>query len=292
MKLLLIDANSLIHRCYHALPPFTNKKGEPTGAIYGLSSILLKIVREKESGALPLYNNNSEYIAAFFDRPEPTLREEKFKDYKAHRPPLEDALVHQLREARNTMDIFGIKSFDCKGHEADDLIGTTVKKYKATPNIKIVILSADTDLMQLVEDDNVVIESTRTGISETTLYNEEKVIEKYGVAPAQIPNYKGLVGDSSDNFPGVKGIGPKTAAPIIKKYGTLENFFENGKNEKAYEKIIAEKESALLSRELAAIHCDVPFEIELETLKYQGLPKKKILDYFEAMGFTSLAKRV
>lgn len=290
MKLLLIDANSLIHRCYHALPPFTNKAGEPTGALYGLASILLRIVREKES--LPLYNNNSEYIAAFFDRPEPTFREEKFKEYKIHRPPTEEALAHQINEARNLFAAFNIQTFELAGYESDDLIGTAVKKYKETPDIKIIILTADTDMMQLVEDEKIVVESTQKGISETTIYNEEKVIEKYGLKPTQLTNYKGLVGDTSDNIPGVKGIGPKTAAPLIQKYGTLENFFEHGKEEKSYEKIFAEKESALLSRELATIHCDTPFKINLDDLKYTGIPKKQLTDYFEKMGFQTLLKRI
>lgn len=290
MKLLLIDANSLIHRCYHALPPFTNKAGEPTGALYGLASILLRIVREKES--LPLYNNNSEYIAAFFDRPEPTFREEKFKEYKIHRPPTEEALAHQINESRNLFAAFNIQTFELAGYESDDLIGTAVKKYKETPDIKIIILTADTDMMQLVENEKIVVESTQKGISETTIYNEEKVIEKYGLKPTQLTNYKGLVGDTSDNIPGVKGIGPKTAAPLIQKYGTLENFFEHGKKEKSHEKILAEKEKALLSRELATIHCDAPLEINLDDLKYAGLPKKQLTDYFEKMGFQTLLKRI
>ena len=291
-KFLLIDANSLIHRCYHALPPFTNKKGEPTGALYGLASILLKIVRDKNESALPLYNNSSEYIAAFFDRPEPTFRKEKFEEYKIHRPKADDALVAQLIEAHNLFAAFNIKTFELPGYEGDDLIGTTVKKYKNTPDIKIVILTADTDMMQLVENEKVVVESTQKGISETTVYNEEKVIEKYGLKPSELADYKGLVGDTSDNIPGVPGIGPKTAAPIIQKYGALENFFEKGKDEKSYEKIFAEKEKALFSRDLTTIHCDAPFEIELEKLKYEDLPKKQIIEYFEHQGFKALLKRV
>ena len=291
--LILIDANSLIHRCFHALPPLTGPNNQPAGALYGLSNILLKIIREQKPN----------FIAAFFDRPEPTFRKEIFNEYKIHRPKAPDELVSQIIEARNLVEAFGIKFFEAPGFEADDLIGSAAEKFKNEPDLKIIILTGDLDSLQLVENDKVVAETFKKGISETIIYNEEAVKERYdGLLPSQIADYKGLVGDPSDNIPGVMGIGPKTAAPLIKNYGSLENFLEKGGVEKNYEKIIKSKDIALLSKKLAIIRRDAPLNInDLSELKYDGLSKIPpsarsgeggIENYFEKLGFKSLIKRI
>ena len=292
--LILIDANSLIHRCFHALPPLTGPNNQPAGALYGLSSVLIKILREQKP----------DYIAAFFDRPEPTFRKEIFNDYKIHRPKAPDELVSQIIEARNLIEAFGIKFFEAPGFEADDLIGSAAEKFSAKggsaiggknePDLKIIILTGDLDSLQLVEKDKVVVETFKKGISETIIYNEEAVKERYGgLLPAQIADYKGLVGDPSDNIPGVMGIGPKTAAPLIKNYGNLENFLEKGGAEKDYEKIVKSKDIALLSKKLAVIKRDVSLNIDnLSELKYNGLLKEVVENYFEKLGFKSLIKRI
>jgi len=283
-NLLLIDANSLIHRCFHALPPFTGPAGQPTGALYGLSNIILKILREQKP----------DFIAAFFDRPEPTFRKEIFDEYKIHRPKAPNELISQIVEARNLFETFRIKTYELAGFEADDLIGAAAEKLKVTPDLKIIILTGDLDLLQLVENDKVVEETFKKGISETIIYNEKKVEERYdGIKPKQIPDYKGLVGDASDNISGVSGIGPKTAIPIIKEYGTLENFLANGQLDKNYSKILKSKEQALLSKKLSEIRRDTPFDIKnISELKYENQLKEKIISYFEKLGFKSLTNRI
>ena len=282
--LLIIDANSLIHRCFHALPPLTGPNNQPTGSLYGLSSILIKILREQ----------NPAFITAFFDRPEPTFRKEIFYEYKIQRPKAPDELVSQIIEAHKLFEAFKIKTFEVPGLEADDLIGTAVENFKKTPGLKIVILTGDLDILQLVENNKVVVETTKKGVSDTIIYNEAGVKERYeGLSPNQVSDFKGLVGDPSDNIWGVPGIGPKTAIPLIKKYGSLENLLENGQLEKIYPKIIKFKEQALLSKKLAQLKCDAPLVIkDLSELKYEGLPKEILTSYFEKLGFKSLVNRV
>jgi len=284
MKTLLIDANSLIHRCFHALPPFTGPNGEPTGALYGLSNIILKIMREQ----------NSEFIAGFFDRPEPTRRKQIFEQYKIHRPKAPDELISQIIEAHNLFEAFGIKTYELAGYEADDLIAAAALNLIKNRDVKIIILTGDSDLLQLVEDDKIVVETIKKGISETIIYNEHGVEERYGgLKPKQLPDYKGLVGDASDNILGVPSIGPKTAIPIIKEYGSLENFLENGQLNKNYPKILKFKDQALLSKKLGALEFDAPFNIkDISELKYKDLPKENLISYFTKLGFKSLVNRL
>jgi len=282
-KLLIIDANSLIYRCFHALPPFTDKEGRPTGALYGLASVLIKIFREQ----MPTH------IVAFFDRPEPTFRKEMYKEYKGQRPPAPDELKSQIIEAHNLFENFSVKTFEIPGFEADDLIGTAVEKFKNEPELKIVVLTGDLDALQLIDNGKIVIETFKKGISDTVIYDSEAVKNRFGILPKQIPDYKGLVGDASDNIKGVNGIGPKTASPLIEKYGSLENFLEEGQNEKAYKKIFESQETAKLSKELAIIRRDAPLEIKnLDEIQHQGLQKEKIGGYFEKLGFKTLINRI
>lgn len=282
--LLLIDANSLIHRCFHALPPFTNKSGKPTGALYGLASVLLKILREQRF----------DFIVALFDRPEPTFRKEMFDEYKIHRPKAPDELVSQIIEAHKLFESFKVKTFEIPGFEADDLIGTLAEKFRHISDLKIIIFTGDLDTLQLIEDGNekVVVETFKKGVSEMIIYNKNVVKERYGIKPSQLIDYKGLVGDSSDNIPGVPGIGPKTAALLIDKYGNLDEILEKGGREKSYKKIFEFQDQALLSRQLATIRRDAPLEIDINELNYSVLPKESAISYFEEMGFKSLINRI
>lgn len=292
--IFLIDANALIHRCFHALPPFTTKEGKPSGALYGLASVLIKILHpDKKTESEGINGQMPDYIAAFFDRPEPTFRKEMYEEYKIHRPKAPDELVSQIIEARNLFKAFGIKTFEIPSFEGDDLIGTAAEKLKNEPNVKIIILTGDADALQLVENGKILVETFKKGISDTIIYDEEGVKNKYGIAPNQLIDYKGLVGDSSDNIKGVVGIGPKTAAQILQKYETIENFLGKGQKEKSFAKISASREDALFSKKLATIRRDAPLEISnLEELKYEGLPKEKLSIYFEEFGFKSLIKRL
>lgn len=284
-ELLLIDANALIHRFFHALPPFSAPDGQPTNALYGLSGMLLKIFKEWRP----------DYIAAAFDRPEKTFREEEFKEYKIHRPPAAKELINQIIKAHEVFDWFRVPTFEVPSFEADDVIATLTEKFRKTPDLKIVILSGDLDNLQLVEDEKVVVRFLKTGISETMIYDEAAVEKKYGLKPLQLPDYKGFVGDVSDNIPGVAGVGPKTAQTLLKEYGTVENVFENMAivNKSAAKKLEGKKEEAMLSKRLALMRRDTPLLIQnLEELKAPELPKEALREQFSKLGFKSLVERI
>ena len=290
---LLIDANALVHRCFHALPPFKSKEGKPTGALYGLSSILIRILHpDKKNDSNGINGKIPDYIVAFFDRPEPTFRKQIYDEYKAQRPKTPDELVSQIIDAHQLFEAFNIKTFEIPGFEGDDLIGTAVEKFKNYPDLKIIILTGDLDASQLVDNEKVVLETIKKGISETMIYNEEEVKNRFGVSPGQIADYKGLVGDVSDNIKGVPGIGPKTAATILQKYGTIENFFQKGQQEKNYQKIMEFKDQSIASKYLAEIRRNAPLEINIQDLKYENLPKEKLAKHFESLGFQSMIKRL
>ena len=290
---LLIDANALVHRCFHALPPFKSKEGKPTGALYGLSSILIRILHpDKKNDSNGINGKIPDYIVAFFDRPEPTFRKQIYDEYKAQRPKTPDELVSQIIDAHQLFEAFNIKTFEIPGFEGDDLIGTAVEKFKNYPDLKIIILTGDLDASQLVDNEKVVLETIKKGISETMIYNEREVKNRFGVSPSQIADYKGLVGDVSDNIKGVPGIGPKTAAAILQKYETIENFFQKGQQEKNYQKIMEFKDQSIASKYLAEIRRNAPLEINIHDLKYENLPKEKLAKHFESLGFQSMIKRL
>ena len=179
-KLLVIDSHALIHRLFHAMPPLSTEENEPVGAIYGLSKLLIRILKDEKP----------DYIAACFDRPEPTFRKKEFSEYKAKRPEVSSDLIPQLNEARKTFEAFGIKVFEAAGYEADDLIATIAEKYKGTEDLQIVILSGDRDLLQLVEGDTVVADMIKGGSSDVDRYNEQAVLDKYEMGPDIITDLK------------------------------------------------------------------------------------------------------
>ena len=282
-KLLLIDANSLIHRAFHAIPPLTSKAGEPTGALYGVSGILLKI----------LESERPDYAAAAFDRPEPTFRKKMFKDYKAHRPKAPDELVSQIIESHNLFVKFGVNFFEKPGYEGDDIIGTFAKKFGHERDLRIIILTGDLDTLQLVDGKKTAVRILKKGVSETMLYDERAVIERYGLKPAQMTDYKGLVGDTSDNIPGVRGIGPKTAEGFLKKYGHLEGLFKKfPRDDPAAKKILPFEKEALFSKKLATIDCDVPIKVSLGDVRFSGPQNAVLMPYFERLGFESMVRRM
>jgi DNA polymerase-1 len=284
--LLLFDANSIIHRSFHALPPFTTPDGKPSGALYGIASILLKLWREEWP----------DYTAALFDRPEPTFRDAIYKEYKAQRPPAVDELISQIIEARHLFEAYGIKVFEKPGFEADDLIATFAEKFKSEKDLRVVILTGDRDTLQLVEDDHVVIQTFNKGVSDTTIYNAQAVIEKYGLTPAQIVDYKALVGDASDNIKGVPGVGPKTATEVLQKFGTVKKIYEavekNDADPKLTKKFGPYKKEAELSEKLVTLERNVPLAMPaLQELASEKEPAAARA-YFEKMGFATLLKRI
>lgn len=282
--LLLLDTNSLIHRFYHALPPLTTPRGEPVGSIYGLSQVLLKIFREIKP----------DYIAACYDRPEPTFRDELYKEYKAQRPKADDALVAQIIRTRELFSQFKVKNVELAGYEADDLIGTLSEKFKSEPDLQIVIFSGDLDNLQLVEGRKVIVDFLLRGITETMRYDETAVEAKYGLKPAQLPDLKAFVGDASDNIPGVAGVGPKTAQPLIKEFGTVEEVYNSLGiiPDKVLKKIAGQKDVAIMSKKLATIVRDAPIELKLEDLRVGPLDIPALKNYFSDLGFQSLVNRL
>ena len=296
--LLLIDSHALIHRAYHALPPFTSPKGEPTGALYGFSTMMLRALNDFKP----------DYVAAAFDLPGKTFRHEVYEEYKAKRPATEDALISQLKKLPELAEAFGVYCLSSPGFEADDVLGAIVDRVK---DLKIIIVSGDMDILQLVDDDRVVVYTMKKGVNDTVTYDEKKVFERYGFAPKLLTDFKGLKGDPSDNIVGVRGIGEKTATDLIKKFGTLENLYkkikpvlapakaskENIKNkfpelkERTIQLLLDHKEDAFFSKTLATIRKDAPIDFNLEKARF-NLNKEKLKDMFLELGFNSLVKRI
>ncbi len=258
---MLIDSHALLHRAYHAMPYLQTKQGIPSGALFGLTNMLMLAIEKFQPT----------YIFAANDLPKATFREMAFKDYKAHRSQTEDALVEQISSMPKLFEAFGIPLLSQEGYEADDVIGTLVKKIqKKEKNYKIIILTGDMDIMQLVDDDRVVVYTAKKG-EEELIFNEKEVFNKFGLTPEQIPDYKGLRGDTSDNIPGIKGIGEKTALTILQKGKSLDETYKlikKGKgreyfgiSERMFELLSTGKEDAEFSRELATINCDIKVDI-------------------------------
>jgi len=214
--LVLLDSHAIIHRAYHALPEFLSSRGEPTGALYGLSSMLMKIITDLKP----------DYIVACYDLPQKTFRHEAYDQYKAGRAKTDDALILQLKNSRQIFDAFGVPTYDALGFEADDVLGTIVEKLREDKNINIIIASGDMDTMQLIDGKKVQVYTLKKGINDTILYDEDKVFERFGFKPKLLPDYKGLRGDPSDNIIGIKGIGEKTATDLIVNFGTIEEIYK------------------------------------------------------------------
>ena len=264
LRLVLLDTHAILHRAYHAIPDLSTSKGEPTGALYGLVSMLFKMVADLKP----------DYVVATRDLPGTTVRHELFEAYKATRAKTEDALVAQLERAPIVYEAFGIPLYDAPSYEADDVLGTIVKQMSQRRDIDIVITSGDMDTLQLVNDKRVQVYTLRKGLTDTVLYDEEKVIERYGFPPARVVDYKALRGDPSDNIPGIRGIGEKTATELVKAFGSLEDLYRTlsqtpdtfakaGVKPRIVELLKEGKKSAAFSKELATIHTTVPITFEL-----------------------------
>jgi len=301
--LLLIDSHALIHRAYHALPPFTSPKGEPTGALYGFSSMMLRALNDFKP----------DYVAAAFDLPGKTFRHEAYEEYKAQRPATEDALISQLQKLPELAEAFGIYCLSSPGFEADDVLGAIVERVKGlgsrVKDLKIIIMSGDMDILQLVEGDRVIVYTMKKGVNDTVTYDEKKVLERYGFGPELIPDFKGLKGDPSDNIVGVRGIGEKTATDLIKKFGSLKNLYKSIEGqgtslpteqtrdkgleikERIKQLLLEHKEDAFFSKTLATIRKDAPAGFDLKKAKF-NLDTKKLEAMFVELGFNSLIKRI
>ncbi|HEX6977223.1 MAG TPA: 5'-3' exonuclease H3TH domain-containing protein [Patescibacteria group bacterium] len=280
-KLILIDGNAILHRAYHALPPLTSKDGVQINAVYGFISMLLGIVTTLKPT----------HIAVCFDTPKPTFRHAQYIGYQAHRPRLESDLSSQFEIIYKVLDAMDIPIYKQEGYEADDVLGTIAKQTEKVD--EVVIVTGDRDILQLV-DGRVKVYMPVRGLSEGKVYGENDVVERLGVKPNQIVDYKALVGDSSDNYPGVPGVGPKTAISLIEKYQTLEKIYENLAliSPKVSKKLAEGIESAGMSKKLATIVCDVPVTFHLEKAQKWDIDNKKTLNLFEKFGFKTLTQRV
>ena len=278
-KLVVIDGNAILHRAYHALPPLTTRRGEPINAVYGLISMLLKVIADLKP----------EEIAVCFDEKEPTFRHKEFKQYQAQRPQTANELSGQFEKARRVINAFGIPVYSKPGFEADDVIGTLVSQSKED----VVIVTGDRDILQLVNS-KVKVYMPISGMSEGKLMGKDEVVEKMGVVPELIPDYKALVGDPSDNYPGVPGIGPKTAINLLNEFGSVSGVYKNLKKipPKLSAKLEQGKDSAEMSHRLATIVRDVPVELDEEAASKWDVDNKKVLDVFADFGFKTLTERV
>jgi len=292
-KLVLFDAHAIIHRAYHALPDFSSSKGEPTGGLYGVSTMLMRIISELKP----------DYLVACYDRAETTFRKQVYEGYKATRPKTEDVLVAQLIRSRDIFTAFNIPIYDSAGFEADDVIGTLVEQLKKEKDLQIIIASGDMDTLQLVKDDKVVVYTLKKGLNDTVTYNEKAVIERYGFAPEMVSDYKGLRGDPSDNIMGVEGIGEKTATTLIQEFGTIENIYKQIKKDekvllakgikpRIIELLKNNKEEAMFSKTLATIRRDAPVKFVLPKTSWQsGFDLAEVEKLFDELDFRSLIGR-
>jgi DNA polymerase-1 len=283
-KLILIDSNALIHRAYHAIPPLTTKKGELVNAVYGYTSVLLNV----------LARFKPEYIVATFDLKKPTFRHKEFKDYKATRVKAPDDLYAQIPRVKELVKAFNIPIAEKEGYEADDLLATFVRKTeKLHPDVEVIVVTGDLDTLQLVNDKTKVF-ALRRGMSDSVLYDEKAIFKRYGLKPDQMNDYKGLRGDPSDNLPGVKGVGEKTAAQLLQKYGTLENIYKNISEikEGIRKKLEKDKVQAYFSKKLATLVDNVPVNFDLEKARTEDFSRVKVINLFRDLEFFSLLRRL
>lgn len=278
-KLFIIDGNSFCYRAYYAIRGLSTSQGVPTNAIYGFVNMLNRIIKQ----------NNPQYLAVAFDRKGPTFRHKLFEDYKIKRPPMPEELVVQLDMIKQIVGAYNIPIFEKEGYEADDIIATIVHKLQS-PQLLICIVTADKDVLQLVSNGICVYNPYN---KENPLYDLTYIREKFGVEPEAIPDFLALTGDSTDNIPGIKGIGEKTARDLLKKFRSLDNLFAH-KDEIEKENLIKtierEKEKIFLNRKLALLDRDIPLEVNLEDMRIKPPDKNRLVSIFKELEFKHLLK--
>lgn len=295
-RLVLIDGNAILHRAYHAIPPLTAPDGSVVNAVYGFATMLFRLFNDLKPT----------HMAITFDRAAPTFRKKLFEGYQAKRPKMDDELVGQIDKVHELVEAFGIPVFEKDGYEADDVIGSLCqqvksRKLKVESEIdQVIIVTGDRDILQLVVDEKVLVYMPTKGLSEAKLYGEKDVVERMGVMPKLIPDLKGLMGDASDNYPGVEGIGPKTAVSLLNQYGSIKGIYRslkefkgkklNGVSDAVVEKLTAGEESALLSQNLATIRTNVKIVGSVTTITTLNTAQAR--NILEILHFHSLLKRL
>jgi DNA polymerase-1 len=281
-RLMLIDGNSLVHRAFHALPPLSTSGGELTNAVFGFSSMLLKAIDTV----------HPTHVVMAMDRPSPTFRHEAFAGYKATRPRTPPELSSQFKRVREVAAALNVPICEMDGFEADDVLGTLTREAEQA-GVPTVVVTGDLDALQLVSDETHVL-TPRQGIAETVEYDPEAVRQRYGIEPEQLPDWKALVGDTSDNIPGVPGIGSKTASKLVASFGALEGIFEHLEDlpPKQAEALRDNREQVFQSRELATIVRDVPVDLSLETSAFVDADRSKLIELFRELEFRTLIDRI
>ncbi len=306
--LLLVDGNALIHRSYHGIPPLRTKDGQLVNAVYGFINSILIAIKQFEP----------KYLVVAFDVAKKTFRNNQYELYKAHRKPTDKELIDQIPLVKKACEVLNFTQIGIKGYEADDVIGTVAnqiqrsrfKDRNGNRDLKTIIVTGDMDTLQLVRDDITLVWSVARGLKRAQLYNEQAVLGKYGFEPNNLVDYKALRGDASDNIPGVKGIGDKTATNLIKEFGSIKNLYtflekksqdNNQKSKKVpkfkiserVNKLLADdKEKAFLSKKLATIYCEVPLEFTLVDAKISNYDKNEVIKFFNRLEFKSLVNKL
>tara|TARA_B100002051_G_scaffold276694_1_gene326989 strand:+ start:33488 stop:35881 length:2394 start_codon:yes stop_codon:yes gene_type:complete len=292
--LVLLDSHAILHRAYHALPDFSSPTGEPTGALYGVTTMLLRIVEEFKP----------QYMVACYDLPEATYRHEAYAEYKAGRSKTDEALVQQIERSRDIFKVFGIPVMERAGFEADDLLGTIAHLTADNKDLRVIIASGDMDTLQCVDKKRVQVFTLKKGIKDTIVYDEAAVKERFGFGPNLVPDYKGLRGDPSDNIPGIAGIGEKTATTLLTNFGSLEKlykklekdedaFLEAGIKPRIINLLKEGKEDAEFSKMLATIRVDALDEFKLEETEWkERSDAEEIIKLFSELGFRTVTDRV
>ena len=277
-RLIIIDGNSIINRAFYALPDMSNSEGLKTNAIFGFVRMMFKIIEDYQPT----------HMSVAFDKKAPTFRHKQYADYKAGRKKMPDELAQQLQPLKDLLDKFNINRLELEGYEADDLIGT-VARLGEENDFKVYIVTGDKDAIQLASHKTTTL-ITKKGVGEVEEYDYDSVLERYEMTPTQFIDLKGLMGDKSDNIPGVPGVGEKTGIKLLKQYSTIENIIElKGSIKK---KIEENKDLALMSKELATIITNVPIEVKLEDLEYGDYNKDDVVEKFKEFGFTSLITKL
>ncbi|MDX8363962.1 DNA polymerase I [Cytobacillus sp. IB215665] len=282
-KLVLIDGNSIAYRAFFALPLLSNNKGIHTNAIYGFTMMLNKIIDEEKPT----------HILVAFDAGKTTFRHETYSEYKGGRQKTPPELSEQFPFIRELLDAYQITRYELENYEADDIIGT-LSKQAEQDGFNVKVITGDKDLTQL-STSNVTVNITRKGITDVDAYTPEFIAEKYGIKPAQIIDLKGLMGDSSDNIPGVPGVGEKTALKLLKEFGTVEQVLasiDQVSGKKLKEKLTDNRELAVLSKELATINCEAPLSITVNDANFKGIDKEKVSDIYKDLGFESMLSKL
>lgn len=283
-RLVLVDGFAIIYRAYHAFTPnLKTRKGEMVNAVYGFTRMLLGVIKDLEP----------EYLVVAFDVPyKLTFRHREFIGYQAKRPQMEEEMAGQIKRVHQVVESLNIPHFEIEGYEADDIIGTLARQ-AVKKGLEVVIVTGDRDLMQLVNS-QVQIYAPVKGFAQAKFFDEKEVEGLLGIKPKQVVDYKAMVGDSSDNYPGVSGIGPKTAVKLLREYRNLESIYRNlAKLPKLVaDKLIRDKEAAELSRKLATILVDAPIKLNLKACLVKDYNQQKAIELFQELEFKSLIDKL